>query len=505
MLKKVSVKCVVLCTVLAFLPAVLFAAGNGEKTAASNEKVQLKVAYNLGWNVPSLSPESNAAMKFIEDKLNVKLDLTVMMIDLYREKLRVMIAGGDIPDAFSWEKMDAFVVELIESGTVVPFDPYFPSYPNLNAQKDLYKSTYKGQTWAVATVRNPIASGDIALIRQDWLDKLGLKAPRTIDELYTVAKAFVEKDPDGNGKNDTYGIQLSNTQMGWSLAGGGGIEQAFGLSQNWVKENGTWVPKFATARYKEYLAWMAKAFKEGLIDPDFAATDTSAAESKFTREGRGGIFFHYSTRIYDLEANFAKTNPEAKLVGFEAVIGPHGDRGINSRVNQGGIFLSRKAADNPVKLKKILEWLDYGASPEGGVFWTYGVEGVHYRKDSTGAIVPDQKAYDKDMPRTFTFPLPVQPTDEVYVFGQYSKEAQDRVVAAHKMNEPFIKHNETGYVFSPTNAKYDNESVAYLRDNQIQVIMGVKSLDQWDAVVKEWYRRFEGDKIAAEMAVAMGQ
>src|SRR5690606_26247566 len=126
-------------------------------------------------------------------------------------------------------------------------------------------------------------------------------------------------------------------------------------------------------------------------------------------------------------------------------------------------------------------------------------------KDASGEIIPDSKAYEKDMPRTFTWTLPVQPTEEVYVFPQNTKEAQNAVVSAHKMTEPFIKHNETGYVFSETNAKYDNESVAYIRDNLIQVIMGAKSLDEWDAVVDEWYRRFEGDKIAQEIAVAMGE
>ena len=44
------------------------------------------------------------------------------------------------------------------------------------------------------------------LIRKDWLDKLGLKVPKTTDEFFEVMKAFTFKDPDGNGKNDTYGL-----------------------------------------------------------------------------------------------------------------------------------------------------------------------------------------------------------------------------------------------------------------------------------------------------------
>ena len=44
------------------------------------------------------------------------------------------------------------------------------------------------------------------MIRKDWLAKLGLKEPQTVDDLYTIAKAFTEQDPDGNGKKDTYGL-----------------------------------------------------------------------------------------------------------------------------------------------------------------------------------------------------------------------------------------------------------------------------------------------------------
>jgi hypothetical protein len=40
-------------------------------------------------------------------------------------------------------------------------------------------------------------------LRKDWLDKLGLEIPKTTDDLYEVAKAFTELDPDGNGVDDT--------------------------------------------------------------------------------------------------------------------------------------------------------------------------------------------------------------------------------------------------------------------------------------------------------------
>ena len=39
-------------------------------------------------------------------------------------------------------------------------------------------------------------------MRKDWLDKFNLELPETIDEYYTVFKAFKTQDPNGNGKDD---------------------------------------------------------------------------------------------------------------------------------------------------------------------------------------------------------------------------------------------------------------------------------------------------------------
>ncbi|MDF2960788.1 MAG: hypothetical protein K0S39_2523 [Paenibacillus sp.] len=480
--------------------------GTDAKTGAassSNEPVKLKLAYFVGWNMPSIAREDNASLKYIEDKLGIRMNLTAATPDIYKEKMKVMVASGDIPDAFAWGEIDDFIVKLIKSGVVVPLDKYIDEYPNLKKEKQLLLTKYQGNLYAVSAVRNPIASQDIPLIRQDWLDNLGLKAPKTLDELYEVAKAFTKNDPDKNGKPDTYGIQLGKTTAGISVRGSTGVTQAFGIKNRWVHDSGKLVPYFATANFKQYLTWMNKAFSEGLIDPDFAVSDEPTADSKLVRKGQAGIMFNYGTRIYDFETNYQKTNPSGKLVPFEAVKGPNGDRGVTARVNNGGIFISKKAADDPQKMKKIMEWLDYGASVEGGVFWNYGVEGVHYKKAADGKIEPDTKAFERDMPRTFSFTLPIQSTDELYIFPQNTKTAQELVVSGHKMNEPFLVFDDTVLFYSQTYAKYSSEADKFILDNTVKTIMGAMKVSDWDGIVKQWYDRYEGDTVIKEITEAM--
>ncbi|UQZ82415.1 Lipoprotein LipO precursor [Paenibacillus konkukensis] len=476
---------------------------SGGSSAASDGPVTLNLAYYIGWNTPSIAREDNPSLKYIEDRLGIRLNLTAATPDIYKEKVKVAVASGDIPDAFAWTDMDDFIVKLIKSGVIVPLDKYIDEYPNLKKEKPLFLTKYQGSIYGLSSVRNPIASQDIPLIRQDWLDNLGLKAPQTLDELYEVAKAFTKNDPDKNGKQDTYGLQLGNMAAGISIRGATGITQAFGLKNFWVKQGDKVVPRFETDAFKQYLAWMNKAFSEGLIDPDFAVSDGPTADSKFVRKGQAGIMFNFMTRVYDFETNYQKTNPNAKLVPLEAIKGPNGERGITGRVDRGGIFVSKKAADDPKKMKKIMEWLDYGASEEGGIFWNYGVEGVHYTKTAEGKIEPDTKIFDRDMPRTFTFTLPVQSTDELYIFPQNTKEAQNLVVKGHKMNEPYLVIDESQLLFSPTYAKYSTEAEKFIQDNTVKTIMGQLKVSDWDGVVKQWYGRFEGNKVVQEIAEAM--
>lgn len=69
------------------------------------------------------------------------------------------------------------------------------------------------------------------MVRKDWLDKLGLDVPKTLDDVVEVARAFKNDDPDGNGVDDTWGLGVCNEMSDY--AGYGTIEgvvNAFGGS-----------------------------------------------------------------------------------------------------------------------------------------------------------------------------------------------------------------------------------------------------------------------------------
>ncbi len=69
---------------------------------------------------------------------------------------------------------------------------------------DLRVATFKGKQIIIPIQRVQMALG----VRKSWLDKNGGKFPDTWDEVKILAAAFRDKDPDGNGQADTFGLAL---------------------------------------------------------------------------------------------------------------------------------------------------------------------------------------------------------------------------------------------------------------------------------------------------------
>ncbi len=121
----------------------------------------------------------------------------------FDQRLARAATGNALPDVVF---NDAIIVgQMVQLGIV---DEIKPS--ELKGGGDIYDAAWKsaqqpdGKYYGVPTSAHTYA----LFIRQDWLNKLNLKAPGNWDELKKVAQAFTHDDPDGNGKNDTYGFTM---------------------------------------------------------------------------------------------------------------------------------------------------------------------------------------------------------------------------------------------------------------------------------------------------------
>src|SRR3954454_4735465 len=183
----------------------LVACSNSEKTSseASNTK-DGKLNISIMTTAFSATPPSSnsPAIKALEKYTKSNITINYVLNSVYSDKLNVTLASGKLPTIIMIpDKIPSFV-SAVRNGAFWDLTPYLKDYPNLSKANEvtLQNSEIDGKVYGVYRAR-PLGRNGI-YFRQDWLKKLGLQEPKTIDDFYNVLKAFTNNDPDGDGKKD---------------------------------------------------------------------------------------------------------------------------------------------------------------------------------------------------------------------------------------------------------------------------------------------------------------
>jgi len=187
------------------------------------------------------------------------------------------------------------------------------------------------------------AQANVLLVRSDWLDKLHLQAPKTWDDVVSVAKAFTTQDPDGNGKADTYGLAVpGSTTRGyiswyWSTflwqAGGDYFKSA---GKNKFTATLDSPQSVQAAKWFEDLFCTQKVVQPGALNN--VTTDTNKA----FQTGVTGMYF---TGPYAF-ATMDKTKLKGKYTVVAAPAGPANSKTLAEGTD---IFLMAGAKTNEAK------------------------------------------------------------------------------------------------------------------------------------------------------------
>ncbi|RPI87266.1 MAG: extracellular solute-binding protein, partial [Chloroflexi bacterium] len=155
-------------------------------------------------------PDDWIAYQKIQDELNINLKLVLLPSTQTDQDTKINAAGASnsLPDLFMVSR-DVWY-KLVQAGLVAPVDDLLPLMPVRTAthyyDADRNKLATLGGVMYGLPDPGALPQTDSLVIRQDWLDALGLTSPKTLDEFMDVAKAFTFEDPDGNGQDDTYGF-----------------------------------------------------------------------------------------------------------------------------------------------------------------------------------------------------------------------------------------------------------------------------------------------------------
>ncbi|MDR4984704.1 extracellular solute-binding protein [Bacillus cereus] len=482
---------------------------SSDKQDSKNDKMSI-TWFNGTWEQPVPEPGSEAVKK-VNEKFKVDFQPRYIPFDLYDDKLTVKMASGDIPDVVGTEGADANYVKWSKQGAFLPLNDYVKKYESFK--------TIPQSVWDVVSVNGkkygipiyfPAKGGKKAVIRQDWLDKLGLKMPTNYEELKEVAIAFATKDPDGNGKNDTVGL---------GLAKGMTYDPAFGAywSSTWYHKNkdGQLIPGQISDGSKEKVSFLNEMYKAGALDKDWAIKPYNDVFKDFNA-GKVGIWYEQpgidkgaQPQNLDL-ATLRKSAPDAKIAAIPPFVAPDKSQGYVSGGGYYQIFmLSSKLKNDPKKVEKILEMIDYmekyvpadKQTPDNEYFdWTMGGSGKGY--NIVDGVPKLTEEYSKYAPLALFNQKQGGWAEEDRSMEDYAK--QSKTLEAREFNKTMVSMlSKSDFYVSPVgrihSQVYDNKMPAlteYATNELTKMVIGQRAISDWDKYVDEYLNKGGKDVIS---------
>ncbi|WP_284641527.1 extracellular solute-binding protein [Paenibacillus silviterrae] len=458
--------------------------GESNQPAASSQPASIKALTILFGNPPAV--DNNKALEDIEKRGNVKLDVTFVPSEAYKDKLSVAISAGNSYDLLLLDggKDDKFM-NLVKMGAFHDLTPYLKNAKNINQiEAAVWNNTkVQGKIYGIPRPRGLYGGGEASLlIRKDWLDKYNLPLPKTLDELTKALTVFKENDPAGGGKTIPYTVfGVDGAASPGPFSGVLPLQFAFGIPNTWKLDNGKPVRDFLTPEYKAYLDWMKDAWSKGLIDKDAPVLkNQQQSRSKFLA-GVAGVF---AGNVSDMaEANLAKlqqVDPKAEIAIIDILEGAGGKKGVAVIGGYYGLWAIPSSVPKE-KVQKIVDFLDFSASEDNVAFSKAGVTGIHSSEFKNGIAVQTEeqkKQYDLDKPSQFVLQNRVDP----YVYAsskdpailQKQKASLD-TISKFGIENPFLSYS------SQTSSK-NPDTYKKMSAAMTKYVLGEA---KWDDVQKE--------------------
>ncbi|WP_186445867.1 extracellular solute-binding protein [Paenibacillus cremeus] len=450
---------------------------------ANSGPVTFKVLYDYNVDPQGLNLQENEYNKFIKEKTGVEIKLDSPGSAGYDDKLNVLMASGSYPDAFAQGKRE-IILKYAKDDLLTDLTPYIndtAKYPNIKKYMPAdawLPVTDGGKVWAFPYNR-PDGLSQVVYINKDWLKNLNLQIPKTIDEFYTVMKAFTENDPDQNGKKDTFGLLASNT-----LGNGGRMFQAAFDAETYKIRDGQVLPPEISSEYKDYLKFLNKLVSEKIMDPEFPTFSGAIFQQKLKtlKYGAFSSFWHYPS---GLEV------PKDVMDHYVAVNLPLHKDGSASKFSYPNLNRHYIAIPKTTKnIDKFMKMLDWAVSPEGMKFSFLGVPGFNYKEDNGKIEVLKQLA---PIHWSFSLVRSGQLTDDIlkYIGVVYPKEAVDNLVMAKNIGQ--VDNLQASLPYYPDLANFNLGKI--VDEFTIKSILGNTDIDKsWDDYVKRW-RSAGGDQV----------
>lgn len=303
-----------------------------------------------------------------------------------RDAFNLLMASGNLPDIVGGDVTGGLKDDFIRygmEGAFVPLedliDKYAPHLKQFFADHPIVRQAISAPDGHIYFIPY-VPEGEFSrawFIRKDWLNKLGLKVPENVDELYTVLKAFRERDPNGNGKKDEVpyfarepieAVRLINM---WDARVSG--SERYG---DFMIEDGKVVHPWTTDNYRTGITKLAQWFKEGLIDTEIF-TRGSRDREYMLGNNIGGMTHDWFASTSNYTDALKDTVPGinfAPMLPPKTVSGRRFEDSRRATVQPAGWAISY-SNKHPIE---TIKYFDFWFTEQGRVLSNWGIEGVTY-------------------------------------------------------------------------------------------------------------------------------
>lgn len=486
-MKKRALSFAITLALVASLCAVAPALGAAESTKISDTVIEPTFFICSGSYIWS---GTEPVFKAIEEKTGIRFKPITVPLANYTEKLNTTLASGDLPDLMNI-RGSAPIDKYGPQGAFVNLSEYvdrgeMPSMISMLEKHDALKYTRSpdGNIYGAPRIYDmDFRLDENYLIRRDVLDKNNLPVPVTFEDLYATLLKLKEIYPGSTPL-------INRWEANHILEGMTNIRDSFyGFYLNSTIDK----VEFGQAKpgYRDALEWLANAYKDGILDPEFATLSDEQWEEKLIN-GKAFFVFDYADAIDDIAGAAQQVDPDWN---FDPWLQPEYNGVRYGTVVLKGYYPSYRAISATSKFADALvKFTEYTYTSVGAEMLEFGIEGDTYTKNADGTITldPDIKYAgnqngtrenlgfnNPDMWPIFT----ALGRDTYFTVGPVMKESTELAKQEKSYGNSYFFYKFDSDDDTARYAELRNQLNTYSLEMSVQVIMGKMTLEQWDTQV----------------------
>jgi putative aldouronate transport system substrate-binding protein len=315
--------------------------------------------------------ENNIYTKAYLEDLGINLKYTwTVPIEQFEQKMNVSIASGELPDVM-W-LTNKQLTDLADNDMLYDLTDVYEKYASTLAkeilqqdQKAFDTAKINDRLMAIPKTASAVDGLQILHIRTDWLEKLKLPEPKTMQDVVNIARAFVTQDPDGNNKPDTIGLGFTKSFLTDNHFGAAGYFAGFhAYTQKWVKDaSGNLAYGSVQPQVKEGLKLLQEMYKEGLLDQEFGVKDRAKVTESVV-SGKLGMFYGGMSSPGAVIQDNVTNDPNAEWKAFTIVSADEVKATPMGKVPVQLYYAVSKKSKNPEAIIKLLNFSMEGFAPD---------------------------------------------------------------------------------------------------------------------------------------------